>query len=267
MNFEGKVAIITGASSGIGAALAEGLAARGADLALCARRADRLRELKAKLNQDVFIFPCDVTREEDLKNFTSETLKKFGKIDIVIANAGFGVSGTFENLNPADYRLQFETNIFGVLHTAAATLEALKKSQGTLVLIGSVAGFIGTPGASAYSMSKAAIHSLAQALYHEFSPYGVSVVQISPGFIESEIRAVDNQGKHHAHTKDPIPSWLVLPAQKAALKILKAIYQKKRTAVITSHGKILVFLHRHFPWFVDFMIRRFSIKNRPEPKI
>ncbi|MBI3535115.1 MAG: SDR family NAD(P)-dependent oxidoreductase [Deltaproteobacteria bacterium] len=268
-SLKNKVVFITGASSGIGKALAKELTLLGANLFLCARRIERLEILKQELSSfgtKIIVLACDVTKEDDLDNAAARALKEMGSIDIVIANAGFGVSGNLEDLSLKDYRFQFETNVFGVLRTIYATLEALRKTKGSLVLIGSVAGYVGLPEASAYSMSKFSIHALAQALYHELRPHGITVTQISPGFVESEIRQVDNEGRHHANTKDHTSQYFVMPAQKAARQIVKAIKKRKRVAVITVHGKIVVLFQRHFPWLVDFMISLFSIKNRPEPK-
>ena len=140
---------------------------------------------------------------------------------MAVANAGFGVVGTIEKLSVEDYRRQFETNVFARRsRPIKACLPELRKTRGRLVLIGSVAGYISTPNASPYAMSKFAIRALALALGPELAPSGVSVTLISPGFIESEIRQVDNRGVHHSHAKDPLPSWLPMPADVAARKIV-----------------------------------------------
>ena len=115
----------------------------------------------------------------------------------------------------------------------------LRKTRGRLVLIGSVAGYISMPNASPYAMSKFAIRALALALGPELAPHGVAVTLISPGFITSEIRQVDNRGVHHPLAKDPLPAWLAMPADVAAKKIVSAAYRRRREAIITVHGKVL----------------------------
>lgn len=266
--FHNKVVFITGASAGIGAALAREFAHQGADLVLTARRVDRLDTLAQeiqKLGRKALPLACDVTQDGDLETAVQTALKEFGKIDIVIANAGFGVAGKLKKLTLGDYRRQFETNVFGVLRTIYASLNALKQSQGTLVLLGSVAGYVALPGSSPYGMSKFAIHALAGAITPELKADGISVVLIAPGFVESEIRQVDNLGKLQAHTPDPIHERLRMPTDKAAKHIIQAIAQKRPEQIITFHGKVVVFIRRHFPWIISFLSFR-GLKGRGEPK-
>lgn len=266
--FAGQVVLITGASSGIGAALAREFARQGADVVLLARRADRLAALAREIEgtgRRALVVTADVTVDGDLDRAVASTEAAFGRLDVVIANAGFGVVGPVESLTLDDYRRQFETNVFGVLRTVQATLASLKASRGRLVILGSVAGHIATPGSSPYSMSKFAVRALAEALGHELAPHGVSVTLISPGLVESEIRRVDNAGRLSDRAPDPVPSWLVMPAERAAHQIVDAIGRRRREAVITAHGRATVFLNRHAPWLMATLIRRFGIRGRGEP--
>ena len=162
--FAGQVVLITGASSGIGAALAREFARQGADLALLARREDRLRGLAREIEAGghrALALAADVTIDGDVERAVLATRTAFGRIDVAIANAGFGVVGPVERLALDDYRRQFETNVFGVLRTVQATLPSLKATRGRLAILGSVAGYIATPGSSPYSMSKFAVRGLA----------------------------------------------------------------------------------------------------------
>src|SRR5262249_32705390 len=156
-----------GASSGIGAALAREFAREGADVALAARRLPRLEALAAEIGRTgrrAGVIPCDLTRDGDLERAAERARAALGQPGVGVANAGFGVPGTLETLSIDDYRRQFETNVFGVLRTVYATLDDLKTTRGRLVLIGSVSGHVAVPGASAYSMSKFAVHGLAATL-------------------------------------------------------------------------------------------------------
>jgi NADP-dependent 3-hydroxy acid dehydrogenase YdfG len=164
--FAGRVVLVTGASSGIGAAVSQEFARQGADLVLAARRLPRLEDLAAEVRatgRRALAVACDVTKDGALEGAVRQGLEGFGRLDVVVANAGFGVIGPFERLTLDDYRRQFETNVFGVLRTAAA-LPALRSSRGTLVIVGSVSGHVPTAGASAYAMSKAAVHAFAASL-------------------------------------------------------------------------------------------------------
>lgn len=266
--YSGKTFIITGASSGIGEALAREIALQGGTPVLCARRTDRIEtiagEIKAQGCQ-ALAYECDVTREGDVARVVSETLKKVSKIDGLIANAGFGVSGSFESLSVEDYRRQFETNVFGLIRSLKESLSAIRAAKGNLVLIGSVSGHISIPTTSAYSMSKFSVRALAESIRDELRPKGVTVTLISPGFVESEIRKVDNQGQFKSTAKDPVPAWLVVSRKKAAREILKAIACGKRERVVTGHGKVLVYLYRFFPFIFHFLTRM-GFHGRPEPK-
>jgi short-subunit dehydrogenase len=264
----GHAVLITGASSGIGAALAREFGRRGAHLVLAARRTDRLADLAQDLERGggrAVAVACDVTRDGDAERAVAAARAAFGRLDVVVANAGFSVVGPVEQLTLDDYRRQFETNVFGVLRTIRAALPDVKRARGRVVIIGSVAGHIATPGSSAYAMSKFAVRALAEALGHELAPAGVSVTLISPGFVESEIRRVDNQGRLSAATPDPVPSWLVMPVARAARQIVNAAARRRREAVITGHGRAGVFLHRHAPWLTAGLIRVFGIRRRGEP--
>jgi len=268
--FAGTVVFITGASSGIGAALSLEFAREGADVVLAARRRDRLESVAAgigAIGRRAVVAPCDVTREGDLERAAAAGRAAFGKLDVVVANAGFGVTGVLERLSLDDYRRQLETNVVGVLRTVYATLDDLKKSRGRLVVIGSVSGYIALAGSSPYSMSKFAVRALADSLGHELAEHGVSVTLISPGFVDSEIRQVDNRGILRMEKPAPrIPAPMVMATPTAARKIVGAVARRRREVVITALGKVSVFLHRHAPGLLAQIIRRFAIKGRREPR-
>jgi short-subunit dehydrogenase len=263
--FAGRVAFITGASSGIGAGLAREFARQGASVALVARRAERLRALSGEIRGaggHALAIPCDVTREGDLERAVALTVSGLGSVDVAVANAGFGVVGPFAALRLDDYRRQFETNVFGVLRTAYAALDELCRSRGTLVIVGSVSGYLAAPSASPYAMSKFAVRALAEALRGELAPKGVSVVLITPGFVVSEIRRVDNRGRLRADSPDPVPRWLRMPTQKAARAIVRAVAKRRRERIITAHGRLAVLLARHTPRLLAFLVRRSRLSRR-----
>ena len=269
--FRSKSILITGASSGIGEELALQLAAADAHLTLTARRRELLDALARRISnaghETPLVVPADVTRDGDLENAVREAARAHGKLDIVIANAGFGIVGPFSRLTLDDYRRQFETNVFGVLRTLYAGLPEIQKSHGNLVLIGSVAGWGSTPGASPYAMSKFAVRALANAITPELAGDGVTVTLISPGFVASNIRRVDNRGTLHSEAGDPIPPWLVMPTPAAVRQILRAVARGKREAVITGHGKALVLIERFAPWLIRAAGRRMATRggHRTEP--
>ena len=250
--FRDKSVLITGASSGIGEELARQLAAAGAKLTLAARRRDALDSLAQAIAQAGHGAPvvceCDVARDADLERAAAAAVGAWGKLDVAIANAGFGVVGPLKKLSVADYRRQFETNVFGVLRTIYAALPELEKSRGNLVIVGSVAGWAATPNSSPYPMSKFALRALANSITPELLPLGIKVTLISPGFIVSNIRRVDNFGKLHAEAADPIPGWLQMSTEKCVQQILRATARGKREQIVTLHGKLVVAIERFCPW-------------------
>ena len=271
--FHGKVVLITGASSGIGEEMALQLARAGARLSIAARRTDRLEQLRDQIcaagGTEPLIVACDVTRDEDPPRAVAQTLEHWGRLDVVIANAGFGVVGAFAELSLGDYRRQFETNVFGVLRTLQAALPAVLDSRGQLVLLGSVAGWTASPGTSPYAMSKFAVRALANAITPELALKGVHVTLISPGFVESDIRRVDNQGQLNANAAEPIPRWLVMARSEAVQTMLRAIARGQREVIVTGHGKLFVLLERFFPWVLRAAARRMAATRggyRTEPK-
>lgn len=245
-----QTVLITGASSGIGLAIATEYARHGTNLILLARREQRLQEIKHQLKDhagSVLIHPCDVRNESEVQIAVEKGLEFFGQIDAVYANAGYGVTGGFDKLTNIDFENQFATNIYGVLNTVRATRAALEKSKGKLALMGSVSAYQGMIADAPYSMSKAAIRSLADTLYLELKPAGVSVTLITPGFVKSEIRQVDNAGVHHPNAKDNAPAWAVMETDVAARKIVEAVENRQREVVVTVFGKIFVWLRRFLP--------------------
>jgi short-subunit dehydrogenase len=258
--FRDKAVLVTGASSGIGEELAWQLSQVEAKVALAARRLGLLEALSQRITGSGKMRPlvveCDVTRDGDLERAVAATLRAFGRLDVVIANAGFGVVGPLKKLSVPDYRRQLETNVFGVLRTIYAALPEIERTKGNVVIIGSVSGWAASPGASPYAMSKFAVRALANSITPELQSAGVKVTLISPGFVASEIRQVDNQGKLQEGAKDPIPTWIVMKTEKAARQMLRAVAKGKREAIITGHGKALVALERFAPWILRAALRR-----------
>src|SRR5579862_4383437 len=258
MRFAGKTALVTGASAGIGRALALEFAREGAAVAVAARRTDLLEKLGRDiegLGRKALPVRCDVTKPDEVREAVNAAASAFGGLDVVVANAGFGVVGPVERLGVDDFRRQFETNVFGVLHTVKPAIPVLEKSKGVLAIIGSVSGYVAVPGTSAYSMSKFAVRALADALFLELRPRGVAVTLISPGFVVSDFREVDNQGVHHPGQADPVPRWLAMPTETAARKIVRAVARRRRELILTGHGKVAVFLQRHLPGVLRLFFR------------
>jgi len=264
--FEGKSVFITGASSGIGAALALEFAREGAYVILAARSLDRLGDVQSQIELEggrALSVACDVTDRASLDRAVAEAVAMRKGLDVVVANAGFGVAGVLTKLSTDEYRRQFDTNFFGVLDTIYATLPHLQASKGRLGVVSSVMGRMGMPGTSPYCSSKFALCGLLESIDYELADLGVSVTCINPGVVASNFRRTDNLGQIHTERNDPAPAWLIVPTETAARDIVNALYKRKFEAIITGHGKVLCWATRHFPGLTRALLRRI-LRGRAE---
>jgi short-subunit dehydrogenase len=189
-----KIIIVTGASAGIGAATARELARHGAMIILAARRPDRLeiiREEISKAGGQSVVIPTDINNPEDRKRLIESTQSKFGRIDGLVNNAGFGQGGPVEMVPIDDIRQQFETNVFSLLALTQLVLPHMRKQQsGRIIIVGSVAGRIARPFSSIYDATKHALEAFSDGMRTELAPFGIQVVLIEPGFIGTEFAEV-----------------------------------------------------------------------------
>jgi len=248
---------ITGASSGLGAALAAHYATRGAVLGLAARRADKLAEVTRTLATPASVYVVDVADREALATAAADFATRHGTPDIVIANAGISTGthgGNVADLATLERVLQ--TNVTGVAATLSPFVEAMRsRGSGTLVGIASVAGFRGLPGSGAYSASKAAAINWLEALRVELHGSGVRVVTVCPGYIDTPMTAVN---RFH------MP--FLLSAEDAARRVARAIECGSVLAVLPWQiGLVFWFLRRAPNWLFDRLFARTPRKPRDPP--
>lgn len=259
-----NVVWVTGASSGIGKAMAMEWTKLGYKVALSARRQELLDEVANKIREsggEALVVPCDILEETEIEQAVQTIMTNWGRMDIVVANAGFGVFGGIETLTAKEWNRQLQGNVTGLALTVKYALPHLKKSQGRIGLVGSVGAYLPNPNLGAYGASKAAVHSIGQTLQVELMGSGVSCTTLHPGFVVSEIARMDNEGQWHPERPDPRPSNLIWPTEKAAKVMVKAILNRKRYYVFTGHGKFIVGLQRWFPGIV-----RKIMANSPKPE-
>jgi NAD(P)-dependent dehydrogenase (short-subunit alcohol dehydrogenase family) len=177
-----KVWLITGCSRGLGQALATAVLAAGDHLVATARDAAALAPLVAAAPERVLALALDVNEEGDVADAIGQTLARFGRIDVLVNNAGYGLAGAVEEISDAEARAQFETNLFGTLNLIRAVLPAMRAQRGGHILqISSVAGFVASPGLGLYNASKFALEGYSEALAQEVAPFGIRVTIIEPG--------------------------------------------------------------------------------------
>jgi NAD(P)-dependent dehydrogenase (short-subunit alcohol dehydrogenase family) len=246
---------ITGASSGIGEALAVWYAAKGATLGLAARRAGLLDDLNGRLGGGHACYPLDVTDAAALHAAAADFIARFGVPDIVIANAGVSAGTLTENEEDlAAFRRIMDVNVFGMAATFAPFVAAMMAAGGERRLVGiaSVAGIRGLPGAEAYSASKAAAIVYLESLRLEMRPRGIKVVTIAPGYIESPMTAVN-----------PYRMPFLLPAADAAARFARAIERGVSYAVIPWQMGAVAKVLRALPdWTYDRLFTRAPRKPR-----
>lgn len=222
----GQVVLVTGASSGIGEAVARRLARAGARVVITARRPDRLAALARELDpagSAVLALAGDVTSEADRRRWVAESLARFGRIDALVNNAGFGTRGPLERAPVDAIRKNFETNVFSLIAlTQLVVPEMRERGSGCIVNIGSVAGRIARPFSSIYDSTKHALEALTDGLRGELKPFGVRVTLIRPGFIVTEfIAAADKaSGEFTENTGPYAPYWA---ATRAGVQKLRRV--------------------------------------------
>jgi short-subunit dehydrogenase len=261
------VVFITGASSGIGAALARELAGQGASVVLAARRQDRLNQVVQEIRQAggrAMAVVCDVAVESQVEQAVQKAVEAFGGIDIVVANAGIGAPGLLHEVPLDRVRHIIGVNILGTTITIATALPQIMARKGQIVIIGSVMGFCTLPGWSLYTMTKHALAGLAKSLYVDLKPFGVNVLHVAPPYVRTEFRQQDRQGHFDQRLKDPVPGWMVLPADKVARRIADAIDARKREVIFSWYGNAAVWISRLFPWAVSGLAGLASFKRNDQ---
>lgn len=248
-----KVVVITGASSGIGKALAEKFAAEGFDLVLAARRIDRLEELQKKLsNVEVLPVKTDVTSIEDCQNLIDKAIEKFGKINILINNAGISMRASFEDLELDVLHKLMNVNYWGTVYCTKFALPHILKEKGSIVGVISTGGYIGLPGRTGYSGSKFAVRGFLDTVRIEYLRSGLHVLVAAPGFTASEIRktALTKDGSQQGET--PRNENKMMSAERCASIMYRAIKNRRRKMIISFwDGKFVVLIAKLWAWLID----------------
>ncbi len=264
-----KTIIITGASSGIGEALATQFAEKGSNIVIAARSADKLESfaltLRNKYGVKVLCVTTDVSKQEDCKNLIDKTVATFGGIDVLINNAGISMRALFEDLDIAVLEQLMQVNFWGAVYCTRYAIEHLLKSKGTVVGVSSIAGYRGLPARTGYSASKFALQGFLEALRPEVMDRGVNVLIACPGFTASNIRKVALTADGTSQGETPRAEDKMMTSEACAAHIYQALVKRKRTIVLTTQGKLTVFLNKWFPAFMDRMVLNVMKKEPDSP--
>ena len=259
MSFAGQVAVITGASSGIGRALAQTLATEGCKVGLVARRREQLAQLAEQIEKlgGVAAFAvADVTERSQIVAAIHDLAARLGPVDLLIANAGVGAPTTIEPFNVDDIEKMFRVNVLGVIYSLEAVLpQMLQRRRGHLAAISSLAAYKGLPGESAYTSSKAAVNVFMEGLRIQLRSKGITVTTICPGFVKTPMTEVN---------EFQMP-WL-LTAEQAAQHIVHALKRKRKVYHFPWQTALLIKLARWAPdWLLERLMRAYN-ENPPFPK-
>jgi len=264
-----KVIVITGASSGIGKALAEYCARQGLKVVMAARNEEKLNEIAGMMageGADVLTVKTDVSVETDCRYLIEQTIDRFGRIDILVNNAGLSMRALFKDVDLAVIRRLMDVNFWGTVYCTKYALPYLLKAGGTVAGIISIAGYIGLPGRTGYSASKYAVRGFLETLRVENMKKGLHVLIAAPGFTASNIRNASLTADGTAQGQSPRDEAEMMTADVVAGKIFKAIRHRRRTLILTfTEGRLTVFLRKFFPAWVDTLAYSHMAKEPDSP--
>ncbi|NPD46171.1 MULTISPECIES: SDR family oxidoreductase [unclassified Lentimicrobium] len=264
-----KVVIITGASSGIGKALVYEYAKRGAKIVMAARNISKLEEIRGgllKQGTDCLAVNTDVSLEKDCENLINLTVEKFGRIDILINNAGISMRALFKDLELDVLKQLMDVNFWGTVYCSKYALPYLIERKGSLVGVISIAGYVGLPGRTGYSASKFAVRGFLDTLRVENLKTGLHVLVAAPGFTQSNIRNVALTKDGSVQGDSPRNEGKMMTSEQVACKIVKAIDKKKAAIVLTFlEGKFTVFLNKTFPRILEKLTYKHMAKEADSP--
>jgi len=260
-----KVVIVTGASSGIGLACAKEFFAQGAKLVLAARSIEVIDKLAKELNANekrAIAVKTDVTVEEDCRRLISLSVEAFGRIDVLVNNAGISMRAAFADVDLGVLKRLMDVNFWGTVYCTKYAFPYLLQSKGSLVGISSVAGVHGLPGRTGYSSSKYAMQGFLDTIRVETLKKGLHVMVAIPTFTASNVRfsALTANGAEQGET--PRNEEKMMSAEEAAKRIVKGIKKRRRTVAMSVAGKLTPILKIFFPRFVD---GRYYIQMKKEP--
>jgi dehydrogenase/reductase SDR family protein 7B len=268
MKLKDKVVIVTGATSGIGEACAMAFGKEGAKVVITGRKQVKIDNSLHRLQQEgieAMGVLADAASETDNEKIALETIEKYGKIDILINNAGISMRALFEDLDLDVFKKVMDTNFYGAVYATKYCLPEILKNTGSIVAVSSINGYRGTPARTAYTASKYAMNGFFEALRTEVMKRGVHVLVASPGFTASNIRNNALTADGQSQGESPREEDKMMSAEEVAAEILKATIKRKRDLVLTKQGKLAVFLNKWMPGTMDTLVYNTMAKEKDSP--
>ena len=263
-----KVVIITGASSGIGKALAFSFGNERAKIVITGRKEAPLLEVSnelSKLGIDNLAIISDVSIENDNVEMVKKTIEKYGKIDILINNAGISMRAMFEDCDVSVIKTLMDINFYGTVYATKYALPYIKATKGSIVGVSSIAGYRGLPVRSGYSASKFAMNGFLEALRTELLHTGVHVLTACPGFTASNIRVASLGADGNSKGDSMRDEGNMMSSEEVADRILKAVKSRDRDMILTLQGKAIVLINKLFPKLADKLTFNALAKEKDSP--
>lgn len=260
--------IITGASSGIGEALAYEAASRGFNVCIAARNESKLNEVKSACEAKgvkALAVVADVSKEADCIHLIEETVNAFSGIDILINNAGISMRALLKDCEVDVIRKVMDINFYGTVYCTKYALPHLLKSKGSVVGVSSIAGVKGLPARTGYSASKFAMHGFMESLRIENLKTGLHVLMACPGYTASNIRNAALNEKGGSQNETPLDESKLMSAEDVAVAIMDAVKKRKRYLYLTLQGKLTVFLSKFFSRWLDQLVYNTVAKEKDSP--
>lgn len=268
MDLKGKVIIVTGATSGIGESCAKIFGMQGAKIVLTGRSRLKLDNALVKLQKEgieCLGILSDAGSENDNQKMAEQVITHYGKIDILINNAGITMRSLFQDLDLEVFRKVMDTNFWGAVYATKYCLNEIIKNRGSVIAVSSVNGFRGTPARTAYTASKYAMNGFFESLRTEVMRKGVHVLVACPGFTASNIRKNALLGDGSIQSESPREENRMMTSDEVAYQILKATLKRKRDIVLTTEGKLASFLNKWVPGMMDRVVYNHMAKEKDSP--
>jgi len=266
--FRDKVIIVTGASSGIGLASAKLFGRCGAKVVMAARSLEKMQALVCEVseNQDnVLCVRCDVTVEEDCRELVAKTIEKYGRIDVLVNNAGISMRAMFKDLDLKVLKSLMDVNFWGTVYCTKHALPYLLESKGSLVGVISIAGYSALPARTGYSASKYAVRGFLDTVRIEHIKDGLHVLVFAPGYTSSNVRNAALTADGTPQGKTPLDENGLMSAEECAERLAKGVASRKSHMTLTGLGKATVLLRSFFPNLLDKLTYKFIAREADSP--
>ncbi len=266
-SLQDKVIIVTGASSGIGLASARQFGSEGAKVVLAARSYDRLLELAPSVAppERVLCVKCDVTQEADCRALVEATVARFGRIDVLVNNAGISMRAMFKDLDLKVIHALMDVNFWGTVNCTKFALPYLLETKGSVVGVISVAGFSALPARTGYSASKYAIRGFLDTIRMEHLKDGLNVLVFAPGYTSSNVRKAALTADGSAQGETPLEEGKLMSAEACAKHLSRAIRRRRSQVVLSPLGRVTVFAHGLVPRLLDKWTYKFVAREPGSP--